>query len=104
MLGGGNPLKKPILLLTYSLELLHTEVLIKTFDHQKFIKGDVQNMDFFSDKEVDFLFTQQTLEHVNDPEKALSEIIRVAKRGFIDVLAVPQKCIWGILSIVGLLI
>ena len=84
--GGGNPLKRAdIVVDLFPGVTSHRGGLIKTFDHQKFIKGDVQNMDFFSDKEVDFLFTQQTLEHVNDPEKALSEIIRVAKRGFIDV-------------------
>lgn len=39
----------------------------------------------FKDKEIDFLFTMQTLEHVENPKKACKEIIRVAKRGFIDV-------------------
>lgn len=43
-----------------------------------------KTLSIFKNKEIDFLYTMQMLEHVDDPEKACSEIMRVAKRGFID--------------------
>ena len=39
----------------------------------------------FEDGEFDFLWCTQVLEHVRDPHRAVSEILRVAKRGFIEV-------------------
>lgn len=38
----------------------------------------------FEDKEFDYVFCSQVLEHVNFPSKACAELQRVAKRGIID--------------------
>jgi len=38
----------------------------------------------FEDKEFDFVYSSHVLEHVNHPEKACKELMRVAKRGFIE--------------------
>jgi 2-polyprenyl-3-methyl-5-hydroxy-6-metoxy-1,4-benzoquinol methylase len=38
----------------------------------------------FDDKEFDFIYCSHVLEHVGNPEKACSELIRVGKRGFIE--------------------
>ncbi len=38
----------------------------------------------FSDKEFDFVYCSHVLEHVNDPEKACRELMRVGKRGYIE--------------------
>jgi hypothetical protein len=84
--GGGNPLRRANLVLDrFPLETTHRGEPLKLHPHQKLIEGNVERMDMLKDKSVDFLFTQQTLEHVDDPARACAEIIRVAKRGFIDV-------------------
>jgi SAM-dependent methyltransferase len=38
----------------------------------------------FADKEFDFVYCSHVLEHVEDPMKACSEIMRVGKRGYIE--------------------
>lgn len=49
-----------------------------------FVKADVENLPF-KDKVFDFVFCSHLLEHVDKPEKAISEILRVAKAGYIEV-------------------
>jgi radical SAM superfamily enzyme YgiQ (UPF0313 family)/ubiquinone/menaquinone biosynthesis C-methylase UbiE len=44
---------------------------------------DIEDLPF-SDKEFDFVYCSHVLEHVNDPQKACSELMRVAKRGYIE--------------------
>ena len=38
----------------------------------------------FEDKEFDFIYCSHVLEHAEHPEKACLEIMRVAKRGYIE--------------------
>lgn len=38
----------------------------------------------FGDKEFDFVYCSHVLEHTKDPEKACRELMRVAKRGYIE--------------------
>lgn len=38
----------------------------------------------FSDNEFDFVYCSHVLEHVSAPEKACSELMRIARRGFIE--------------------
>jgi ubiquinone/menaquinone biosynthesis C-methylase UbiE len=38
----------------------------------------------FEDNEFDFVYCSHVLEHVTDPDKACSELMRVGKRGFIE--------------------
>ncbi|TWA53121.1 methyltransferase family protein [Azospirillum baldaniorum] len=38
----------------------------------------------FADKEFDFVYCSHVLEHATDPEKACAELIRIAKRGYIE--------------------
>lgn len=54
------------------------------FDKRKlFIKADVEDLPF-KDKAFDFVFCSHLLEHVENPTKALAEITRVGKRGYIE--------------------
>jgi ubiquinone/menaquinone biosynthesis C-methylase UbiE len=50
---------------------------------KNFIQADAENLPF-KDKEVDFLFCRHVFEHIEHPEIACKEIIRVAKRGYIQ--------------------
>lgn len=54
----------------------------------KFIAADIHDLPF-EDKSIDFIYCSHVLEHVLDPARACSELIRVGKRGFIET---PRKC------------
>lgn len=49
-----------------------------------FIEADVENLPF-KDKSFDFVFCAHLLEHVEHPDRAIKELTRVAKRGYIEV-------------------
>lgn len=49
-----------------------------------FFNCDVQKLPF-KDKSFDFSFCSHLLEHVTDPEKAINEIVRISKRGYLEV-------------------
>ena len=49
-----------------------------------FIKADVENLPF-KDKVFDFVYCSHLLEHVENPVKAINEITRVGKSGYIEV-------------------
>lgn len=57
---------------------------LKILPHQKFIQGDICNLPF-KDKEVDFIYASHIIEHIDDVEKALKELMRVSKEGYIEV-------------------
>jgi ubiquinone/menaquinone biosynthesis C-methylase UbiE len=48
----------------------------------KIVKADIHNLPF-KDKEFDFVHCHDLLEHVDNPNKACSELIRIGKRGHI---------------------
>lgn len=50
----------------------------------------------FADKEIDFAYCGQTLEDVRDPLWVCQEMIRVAKRGYIEVPSIWIECQYGI--------
>jgi SAM-dependent methyltransferase len=55
------------------------------YDKRKiFVKADVENLPF-KDKVFDFVFCSHLLEHVRNPDKAIEELMRVAKRGYIEI-------------------
>lgn len=47
---------------------------------------DVENTPF-EDKEFDFVYCSHVLEHTKNPEKACEELMRIAKRGYIETPA-----------------
>lgn len=55
------------------------------YDKKKlFVEADVENLPF-KDKVFDFVFCSHLLEHVENPDKAIKELTRVAKKGYIEV-------------------
>jgi len=50
----------------------------------KLVEGDIENMPF-KDNEFDFVHSSHVLEHTTNPCKALNELQRVAKAGYIEV-------------------
>lgn len=51
----------------------------------RFIQGDVSNLDVFGNEEFDFAVLTEVLEHVPEPWRAMAEAGRVAKRVLITV-------------------
>jgi len=47
----------------------------------------------FGDKEFDFVYCSHVLEHVHHPERACRELMRVARRGYIETPS-PAKDLW----------
>jgi SAM-dependent methyltransferase len=52
-------------------------------DAHPFYQCNIENM-LFKDKEFDFVYCSHVLEHVDNPIKACSELMRVGKRGYIE--------------------
>src|SRR6185503_17124434 len=50
----------------------------------KFVSGHLPKTPFM-DKEFDFSFCAHVLEHVEDPAAAIQELMRISKRGYIEV-------------------
>ena len=50
----------------------------------------------FADKELDFVVCSQTLEDVRDPVWVCSELIRVARAGYIEVPSRLEEQSWGV--------
>jgi SAM-dependent methyltransferase len=49
-----------------------------------FVNGDIQFLPY-KNKSFDFVYCAHVLEHVEDPKNALDEIMRIGKRGYIEV-------------------
>lgn len=55
------------------------------YDKRKiFIKANIEDLPF-KDKAFDFVFCSHLLEHVENPDKAIKELTRVAKNGYLEV-------------------
>ena len=50
----------------------------------EYVSTSITDMSKIPDKSIDFLFCNHLLEHIDDIGKALSELVRVAKRGYIE--------------------
>lgn len=49
----------------------------------------------FADKSIDFIFCSHVLEHVDNPVVACSEIVRTAKRGYIETPTLAKDMLFG---------
>lgn len=83
--GGYNPLMRAdIVVDKFPGSTVHRHLPLKIHPHQRLVVADAEALPF-KDKSIDFVFTQQTFEHLPNPAKGCEELMRVAKRGFIDV-------------------
>ena len=64
----------------------------KYLDGKPVIQCDIARMPF-ADKEFDFAYCSHVLEHVDDPAQACRELMRIAKRGYIETPS-PAKDLW----------
>ena len=103
--GGGKPLKranKVMDILPYETRASHNAIGLPG-EKELFTKNDWIMRDLcdrtpfpFKDKEIDFLFCSHTLEDIRDPIWVCSEIVRIAKRGYIEVPSRADETTRGI--------
>jgi SAM-dependent methyltransferase len=62
-------------------DLYITEELVR--DPRPFLILDIHHLPF-RDKSIDFIYCSHVLEHVDDPDQACSELMRVGHRGYIE--------------------
>jgi len=95
-IGSGNiPFKYATHLADLSLEdgsIGRANTKFKYINGKQVVQCDIENLRF-QDNEFDFVYCSHVLEHVLNPEKACKELIRVGKRGFIEV-PTKGKDIW----------
>jgi len=63
-------------------------------DERPFVQADICDLPFH-DKSVDFIYCSHILEHVNNPEKALTELQRVGLRGYVAVPSALWEELFG---------
>ncbi|MCM0605506.1 MAG: class I SAM-dependent methyltransferase [Xanthomonadaceae bacterium] len=80
---GGNPYPRANVLLDAYEDTSERHWVPLTVD-RPFVLGFVENLPF-KDKSFDFVIASHVLEHSKDPEKFLSELMRVSKGGYIEV-------------------
>lgn len=84
-LGSGN---HPFPLATHRIDLFvennfHRGGVKFVRDNRPIYVANIESLPF-RDKEFDFIYCSHVLEHVDDPQKACKEIMRVGKRGYIE--------------------
>jgi len=67
---------------------------IQIYPHQKFVIGDIQFLPF-KDKSFDFVICKHLLEHLDNPGKGIEELMRVAKRGYIETPSSLMEILYG---------
>lgn len=81
---GGEPFPYATHLIDlYPGETQHRYNPLKT-DGKTFLQADIHNIPF-ADKTFDFVYCSHVLEHVDDPQQVCEEIMRIGKRGYIEV-------------------
>lgn len=87
--GGHNPLKRANVIADIDFYSgIHRDGMPIQVDSNRFyVQGDIANLPF-SDKAFDWVICFHVLEHVENPQSACDELMRVAEKGFIEV---PRK-------------
>jgi len=52
-------------------------------DVPRFVRGDIQDLKMFTDKEFGAVYASHVLEHVEDPDAALKELHRISENVFV---------------------
>ncbi|MBF0210058.1 MAG: class I SAM-dependent methyltransferase [Desulfamplus sp.] len=89
--GGANPFKyaNVVVDMDFNFGNIHRDgsALCIKKDGVTYIQADIHSLPF-KDNAFDFVVSMQVLEHVDYPDKACDELMRVAKAGFLEV---PRK-------------
>lgn len=81
---GHNPMyRSDVIADKYMQDNTHRCGEILIYPHQQFIKADGELLPF-GEKAFDYVICNQVLEHAENPEQFIAEIVRVGKRGYIE--------------------
>ena len=58
------------------------------------VSADIHNLPF-ADKSFDFVYCAHILEHVDDPVKACAELMRIAKRGYLETPTMSEDILFA---------
>jgi SAM-dependent methyltransferase len=58
------------------------------------VEGELEALPFESEPKFDFIYVSHVLEHVHSPTKAMSEISRVAKAGYLETPSPLGEHVW----------
>ncbi len=87
-IGGGHaPLPEATVVVEYNLTSGHDRDGQLVALDERYIEGDAQALPF-PDQSFDFAYASHVFEHVCEPARACTEMMRVARRGFIET---PRK-------------
>jgi len=91
---GHNPFPKATILSDRFLEITahRREELVR--DKRPFLLLDVHHLPF-KDKTIDYIYCSHVLEHVDDPEQACAELVRVGKAGYIETPTLMKDALFG---------
>lgn len=59
-----------------------------------FVLADINNLPF-ANKKFDFVYCSHVLEHVDDPERACSELIRVGRGSYVETPNFMKDCLFS---------
>ena len=91
--GGSNPFERADVITELdSHDSSHT--LDRIRQDKKYVECNVEKMPF-DDKEFDFVYCNHILEHTDSPEKACQELMRIAKRGYLEVPSYWGEYVFG---------
>lgn len=81
---GQNPtFRADVLVEKFPDDNYHRSGDLRIYPHQTFVNASGETLPF-ADKEFDYIICNQVLEHSEDPERFLQEIIRVGKAGYLE--------------------
>lgn len=85
--GGHSPLPEATVVVEYNLKSGHDRDGHVVALDSRYVEGDAQDLQF-PDQDFDFAYASHVFEHVRDPGMACKEMMRVARRGYIET---PRK-------------
>lgn len=62
---------------------MHKNVMNNPEASNRFVKTPMEDMKMFKNKEFDYAYSHHVIEHVQDPNKACAEMVRIAKAGIL---------------------
>jgi len=74
---------------------MYTDIDMPADPPSPFVRCPMEDMSAFKDHEFDFARCHHVIEHVNDPNKACAELIRIAKAGILSFPPPQAEIMFG---------
>jgi SAM-dependent methyltransferase len=91
---GHNPFPKATILSDRYLEITKHRRQEITLDHRPFVILDLHHLPFKA-KSIDYIYCSHVIEHVENPEQACSELMRVGKAGYIETPTLMKDALFS---------